>query len=127
MPDEQPRDAGQASEKVVDQTKATLRGARERVGTSMSEGRRKAADQIGEVGGALRRAGERLRGDQPRLADAADSIGRQADRAADYLREKDGKAIVQDVETLTRRRPGAALAGAFLLGLVAARIFGRRR
>jgi hypothetical protein len=92
----------------------------------LSEGRRKAAEQIGEVGGALRRAGERLRGDQPRLADAADSIGRRADRAAEYLREKDGKAIVQDVESLTRRRPAAALAGAFLLGLVAARIFGRR-
>ena len=92
----------------------------------MNESRRKAADQIGEVGGALRRAGERLRDEQPRLADAADSIGRQADRAADYLREKDGRAIVQDVQSLTRRRPGAALAGAFLLGLVAARIFGRR-
>jgi hypothetical protein len=127
MPDEQARDAGQVSEKVEEQLKPALRGARERVGTSLNEGRRRAADQIGEVGGALRRAGERLRsGDQPRLADAADSIGRQADRAADYLREKDGKAIVRDVESLTRRRPGAALAGAFLLGLVAARIFGRR-
>jgi hypothetical protein len=127
MPDEQASDLGQAPERVEDQTKPTLRGARQRVETGLSEGRRKAADQIGQVGGALRRAGERLRsGEQPRLAEAADSIGRQADRAADYLREKDGKAIVRDVESLTRRRPGAALAGAFLLGLVAARIFGRR-
>ena len=114
-------------DKVVDQAKSTLREARERAGTGLSEGRRKAAEQIGEVGGALHRAGSRLRDEaQPRLADAADSIGRQADRAADYLREKDGKAIARDVESLTRRRPGIALAGAFLLGVVVSRILGRR-
>ena len=118
---------GQARDKVVEQAKTTLRGARDRAGASLTEGRRKAADQIGEAGGALHRAGERLRDeDQPKLADAADAIGRRAERAADYLREKDGKAIAGDVENLTRRRPGVALAGAFLLGVVAARIFGRR-
>lgn len=131
MPDEQGSGAGerpgQTRDKVVDQAKTTLREARDRAGTSLSEGRRKAADQVGEMGGALHRAGERLRGeDQPRLAEAADSIGRQADRAADYLRERDGKAIARDVESLTRRRPGVALAAAFLLGVVAARILGRR-
>jgi hypothetical protein len=131
MPDEQERAAGeqpgQTRNKVVEQGKASLRKARDRAGTSLTEGRQKAADQIGEVGGALHRASERLRDeDQPKLADAADSIGRQADRAAQYLREKDGKAIARDVESLTRRRPGVALAGAFLLGVVAARIFGRR-
>ena len=130
MPDEQGSGAGepqgQTRDKVVQQAKSTLREARDRAGTSLTEGRRKAADQIGEVGGALHRAGERLREDQPKLADAADSIGRKVDRAADYLRERDGKAIARDVGSLTRRRPGVALAGAFLLGLVAARIFGRR-
>ena len=130
MPDEQESSPGerpsQTRDKVVEQAKATLQKARERAGTGLTEGRQKAADQIGEVGGVLHRAGERLRDDQPKLADAADSIGRQADRAAQYLREKDGRAIARDVESLTRRRPGVALAGAFLLGVVAARIFGRR-
>jgi hypothetical protein len=130
MPDEQGSGTGepqgQTRDKVVERAKTTVREARDRAGTSLTEGRRKAADQIGEVGGALHRAGERLREDQPKLADAADSIGRQADRAADYLRERDGKAIARDVESLTRRRPGVALAAAFLLGVVAARILGRR-
>ena len=129
MPDEQGSGAGerQTRDKVVEQAKTTLREARDRAGTGLTEGRRRAADQIGEMGGALHRAGERLRDeDQPKLAAAADSIGRQAERAADYLRERDGKAIARDVENLTRRRPGVALLGAFLLGVVAARIFGRR-
>jgi hypothetical protein len=129
MPDEQGSGAGerQTRDKVVEQAKTTLRKARDRVGTNLTEGRQKAADQIGEVGGVLHRAGERLRDEeQPKLADAADSIGRQAERAADYLRERDGKAIARDVGSLTRRRPGVALAGAFLLGVVVARIFGRR-
>ena len=129
MPDEPGSGAGerQTRDKVVEQAKTTLREARDRAGTGLTEGRRRAADQIGEMGGALHRAGERLRDeDQPKLAAAADSIGRQAERAADYLRERDGKAIASDVGSLTRRRPGVALAGAFLLGVVVARIFGRR-
>ncbi len=131
MADEKGSDAGeqvrQTRDKVVDQAKSTLREARERAGPVLSEGKRKAAEGIGEVGGALHRAGERLRDEaQPRLADAADSIGRRATRAADYLRDHDGKAIARDVETLTRRRPGMALAGAFLLGIVVARVLGRR-
>jgi hypothetical protein len=131
MSDEQESGAGdrkgQTRDKVVEKAKTTLREGRDRAETGLTEGRRKTADQIGEMGGALHRAGERLRDeDQPKLADAADSIGRQVDRAADYLRERDGKAIARDVGSLTRRRPGVALAGAFLLGVVAARIFGRR-
>ena len=131
MSDEQGSGAGerpaQARDKAVEKAKTTLRETRDRAAKGLSEGRRKAADQIGEVGGALHRAGERLRDeDQPKLADAAESIGQRAERAADYLRERDGKAIARDVENLTRGRPGVALAGAFLLGVVVARIFGRR-
>jgi hypothetical protein len=131
MSDEQGSNAGdrpaQPLDKAVEKAKATLRETRDRAGKGLSEGRRKAADQIGEVGGALHRAGEKLREEvQPKLADAADSIGRQAEGAVDYLRKKDGKAIARDVENLTRHRPGVALIGAFLLGVVVSRIFGRR-
>ena len=112
----------QARDKVVDQAKSTFRDARDRAGSSLSEGRRQAAEQIGGIGGALHRTSEQLRGeDQARFADVADSVGRQLDRAAGYLRDSDGRTIARDIESLARRQPALVFAGAFVLGLVAAR------
>jgi hypothetical protein len=88
----------------------------------LSEGRRQAAEQIGGIGGALHRTSEQLRNeDQVRFADVADSVGRQLDRAAGYLRDSDGRTITRDIEGLARRQPAIVFAGAFVLGLVAAR------
>lgn len=112
----------EARDKVVDQAKTTFRDARDRASSSLSEGRRQAAEQIGGIGGAFHRTGEQLRSeDQARFADVADSVGRQVDRVADYLRDSDGRTIARDVESLARRQPALVFAGAFALGLVAAR------
>lgn len=112
----------EARDKVVDQAKSTLRDARDRAGSSLSEGRRQAAEQIGGIGGAFHRTSEQLRGeDQARFADVADSVGRQIDRMADYLRDSDGRTIARDAENLARRQPALVFAGAFVLGIVAAR------
>jgi hypothetical protein len=112
----------QAKDKVVDQARTTIRDARERAGSTLSQGRRQAADQIGGIGSAFRRTSETLRQeDQARFADVADTVSRQIDRVADYLRESDGRTIARDVENLARRQPALVFAGAFALGLVAAR------
>jgi hypothetical protein len=112
----------QARDKVVDQAKSTFRDARDRAGSSLSDGRRQAAEQIGGIGGALHRTSEQLRSeDQARFADVADSVGRQIDKVADYLRDSDGRTIARDIESLARRQPALVFAGAFALGLVAAR------
>jgi hypothetical protein len=112
----------QARDKVVDRTKSTLRDVRDRAGSSLNDGRRRAAEQMGGIGGALHRTSEQLRSeDQARFADVADSVGRQIDRVADYLRDSDGRTITRDIEGLARRQPALVFAGAFALGLVAAR------
>ncbi len=112
----------QARDKVVDQAKSTFRDARDRAGSSFSEGRFRAAEQIGGIGGAFHRTSEQLRGEeQARFADVADSVGQQIDRVADYLRRSDGRAIARDLESLARRQPAMVFAGAFALGVVAAR------
>jgi hypothetical protein len=112
----------QARDKVIDQAKSTFRDARERAGSSLSDGRRQAAEQIGGIGGALHRTSEQLRSeDQARFADVADSVGRQIDKVAGYLRDSDGRTIARDLEGLARRQPALVFAGAFALGLVAAR------
>jgi hypothetical protein len=112
----------QARDKVVDRAKSTMRDARDRAGAGLSDGRRQAADQIQGIGGALRRTSEQLRHeDQAKIADIADSAGRRVDRVADYLRETDGRTMARDVESLARRQPALVFAGAFALGLAAAR------
>jgi hypothetical protein len=112
----------QAKDKVVDQAKSTFRDARDRAGSAFSENRFKAADRIGGIGSAFRRTGEQLRGeDQGRVADVTDSVARQIDRVADYLRTADGRTMTRDLEGLARRQPAAVFAGAFALGVLAAR------
>jgi hypothetical protein len=112
----------QARDKVVDRAKSTMRDARDRAGAGLDVGRRQAADQIRGIGGALHRTSEQLRHeDQAKIADIADSVGRRADRVADYLRETDGRTMARDVENLARHRPALVFAGAFALGIAAAR------
>jgi hypothetical protein len=111
----------QARDKVVNQAKATFRDARDRAGSSLNDGRARAAQQIGGIGGAFHRTSEQLRHEQAGFADLADAFGRQLDRAADYLRDSDGRTIARDLESLARRRPALVFAGAFALGLAAAR------
>jgi hypothetical protein len=114
----------QAKDKVMNQARTTIRDARDRAGSTFAQGRRQAADQIGGIGGAFRRTGETLRGeDQTRFADVADTVARQMDRVADYLRESDGRTIARDIEQLARRQPALVFAGAFVLGAAAARFF----
>jgi hypothetical protein len=114
----------QAKDKVVDQARTTLRDARDRAGSTFTDSRRQAADRIGGVGNAFRRTSETLREeDQTRFADVADNVARRIDRVADYLRASDGGTIARDLENLARRQPALVFAGAFALGVVAARFF----
>jgi hypothetical protein len=114
----------QAKDKVMDQARTTLRDARDRAGSTFAQGRERAADQIGGIGSAFRRTGETLRGEeQARFADVADNVARQVDRVADYLRQSDGQTIARDFENLARRQPALVFAGAFAIGVLAARFF----
>lgn len=112
----------QVRDQVVDQAKSTLREARDRAGSSLDDGRRQAADQIGNIAGAFHRTGEQLRNDQQeRIAGLADSFAGQVDQVARYLREADLRTIGRDVERLARERPAVVFGAAFAVGLLAAR------
>jgi hypothetical protein len=112
----------QAKDKVMDQAKSTFRDARDRAGSTLSQGRQQAADQIGGIGSAFRRTGDTLRQeDQARFADVADNVAQQIDRVADYLRTSDGRTMSRDFENLARRQPALVFAGAFAVGVLAAR------
>jgi hypothetical protein len=114
----------QVKDQVVDQTKSSLRQARDRAASSLTESRFQAADQIGGMATAFRRTSVHLRQeDQGRAADFAESLAEQAERASSYLRDRDFGTIRRDLEGLARRQPALVLGVGFALGLLGARFF----
>jgi hypothetical protein len=111
-------------DQVVGQAKSTLQQARDRASTSLGESKGQFAEQVGTVAAALRRTTEHLRAeDQQRIAGLTDTVARQVDQIANYLRNKDARAMRTDLENLARRQPAMVLGGALVLGLIGARFF----
>src|SRR5919107_1940586 len=109
---------------VVDQAKNTFQQARNRASSSLGESKGQFADQFGTMADALRRTTEHLRSeDQQRIAGITDTVARQVEQVAGYLRNKDARAMRQDLENLARRQPALMIGGALVLGLIGARFF----
>lgn len=94
-----------ASEQVrsgIDSSMQRAAGALKGVADSLHNGT--AMDEAG-AGRYVRQAGDQVR------------------RAADYLENTDVKKLARDTESFARRQPAVFLGGAFVLGIVAARLF----
>jgi hypothetical protein len=112
----------QARDKVVDQAKETFRDARSKAGSTFTDTRYRAAEQLGGLGSAFHRTSETLRTEnQARFADLTDNVGHRIDRLSGYLRDSDSRTIARDLEGMARRQPALVFAGAFALGVLAAR------
>lgn len=112
----------EVKDQVVDQAKNTLQQARDRASSSLGESKSQLAEQVGSIAEALRRTTDHLRSEnQQRFAGFTDTIARQVDQVADYLRNKDARAMRQDLENLARRQPAIMFGGALVLGLIGAR------
>jgi ribosomal protein S15P/S13E len=109
-------------DQVVDQAKSTFQQARDRASSSLGESKGQFADQFGNLADALRRTTEHLRSeDQQRIAGLTETVARQIEQVADYVRNKDARAMRQDLENLARRQPALMIGGALVLGLIGAR------
>lgn len=114
----------EVKDQVVGQAKSSLRQAKDRATSSLGESRDQFAEQLGAVAEALRRTGEHLRlENQQRVAGLTESVARQADQVANYVRTFDPRTARDDLESLARRQPALVLGGAFALGLLGARFF----
>jgi hypothetical protein len=109
---------------VVGQAKNTFQQARDRATSSLGESKGQFAEQFTTIADALRRTTEHLRSeDQQRIAGLTDTVARQVEQVADYLRNKDARGMRQDLENLARRQPALMIGGALVLGLIGARFF----
>jgi len=102
---------GQAAGQVVQQ-------ATQQVQQKASGQKDQMAQNLNDMAGALRQAGQNSPGMASNLVDTAAS---QVERVANYLENSDVQQIVSDTENLARNNPALFLGGAFALGLLASR------
>ncbi|HEX5885025.1 MAG TPA: hypothetical protein VFY67_10850 [Pyrinomonadaceae bacterium] len=86
-----------------------------------------AATDLTQVVQAVRRFGESLGQEQGGpiaryAAEYGDKAADSLERLSTYIREKDPKQLLNDVQNFGRRQPAILLGGAFLLGLAGARL-----
>lgn len=82
------------------------------------------AEQIGSIADTLRQGGEELR--KQKLSGIAHYADSAADAVVDvttYLRERDGAAMLQDVERAAKRQPLFLYGGLFALGALGVWVF----
>ncbi len=114
-------DSGEVKEQVgqkAAQIKETVADLGRKAGDKIDEGRVRAASKLESTASTLHSGGERI------ASTTSNAMHTPADKiqgAADYLREHDTRAMVEDLEGIVRRYPGAALAAAAVVGFVAGR------
>lgn len=111
MTDKAKETAGQVVEQAGQQVSSRIAVQKDR-----------AAQGLGTMAHALRQTGDQLRDqDQIGMTDYINRAASQVERLGDYLRQKEVRELVDDVERYARRQPALFLGGAFLAGLLAAR------
>jgi len=99
----------------------------QQAGSQLTRGKESAATELSQVANAVRRLRENL--PQQELGPIARVVGDYGEKAADslerlstYVRDKDPKQLLDDVQNFGRRQPALLLGGAFLLGFAGARL-----
>jgi hypothetical protein len=91
---------------------------------AVESGRSGAARGIHSTAEGLRSAADRLPGG-PKVRQFASQAADRLDHTADYLRERDARQILSDLEEQTKAHPVPFLIGALALGFVAGRLMRR--
>ena len=114
--------AGEVASQVKDQAVHLQDQVAEQATSKLDERKDQATSGLGDVSQAVRKTGEELRSrDQAMVAGYVDQAAEQLDRATQYLRNRDVRELVSDVESFARREPTLFIGGAFALGVLAAR------
>jgi hypothetical protein len=99
----------------------------QQAGSQLTRQKETAATELSQVANAVRRLRENL--PQQELGPIARVVGDYGEKAADslerlstYVRDKEPKQLLDDVQNFGRRQPALLLGGAFLLGFAGARL-----
>jgi ElaB/YqjD/DUF883 family membrane-anchored ribosome-binding protein len=114
--------AGEVAGQVKEQAMQLKDQVAETATSKLEDQKSQATSSLGNVSDAFRQTGDQLRSnDQEAIAQYVDRAAEQIDHFSGYLRSRDMRQIVGDVEAFARREPALFLGGAFVLGLLGAR------
>ncbi|MGE5927265.1 MAG: hypothetical protein ACM357_07920 [Gemmatimonadota bacterium] len=114
--------ANEVRHKLSEEARTRMQEAREKAGSAIDERKSELAGSMTSVAGAVRRSTDQLREEgHDRIAGYAESLAQQFDRAAGYLRDRDPRALREDLESIARRQPALLIGAAFAIGIFAAR------
>jgi hypothetical protein len=114
--------AGEVAGQVKEQAVQLKDKVAETATSKLDDQKTQATAGLGNVSDAIRQTGQQLRSnDQEAIAQYIDRAAEQLDQFTGYLRSRDMRQIVGDVEAFARREPALFLGGAFVLGLLGAR------
>ena len=95
----------------------------EQLRTRAESTKSQAADTLTSVANALSQSGRQLKADNPNVpSQYIERAGDQLRRAAENIRNTNVDELVRRTESMARRQPALFLGGAFVLGVVAARL-----
>ena len=118
---EEPNALGEAAQQTGETATHLAQRATELGMEQADRGKDQAAEGIEQVAGSIRRVATDMQGEQPAIANAANTAAEQAERLASYLQQTDAREMLRTVEDVARRQPLLFLGGAFALGVVASR------
>jgi hypothetical protein len=114
--------AGEVASQVKDQAAQIKDQVAEKATSKLDERKDMATSGLSDVSQVVRQTSDELRSrDQVMVAGYIDQAAEQLERATKYLRGRDVREMVSDVESFARREPALFLGGTFALGLLAAR------
>jgi hypothetical protein len=99
-----------------------LSGIKEKAASMANEQKDRAADSLGGIADVASHTSDELRGQSELLASWVQVASDQLRAVADRMRDKQPGEMAEDITRFARQRPMLFIGGAFLLGVVLARL-----
>jgi hypothetical protein len=118
------KEGSAAVDQIKSAAQSAVRNAQETGQSFVKSQKENLANRFSEYANAVQSMSEKLRGDDDNiLAGPAEKAAGSLNRISDYLREKDPAEVLDDLESLARRKPELVFGGLFVVGFAAARFF----
>jgi hypothetical protein len=118
------KEGSAAVDQIKSAAQSAVRNAQDTGQNFVKSQKENLANRFSEYAQAVQSMSEKLRGDEDNiLAVPAEKAAGNLNRISDYLREKEPAELLDDLESLARRKPELVFGGLFVIGFAAARFF----
>jgi hypothetical protein len=118
------KEGSAAVNQIKSAAESAVRNAQETGQSLINNQKESLANRFSEYAKAIETISEKLRsGDDNILVAPAEKAADSLNRISDYLREKQPAELLDDLESLARRKPELVFGGLFVVGFAAARFF----